>query len=49
MKLLWSSDQGLSSREVWDGIDRDRSRASVINFLEDMTMEGLISKHEITG
>jgi len=49
MKGLWSSDQGLSSREVWDGIDRDRSRASVINFLEDMTMEDLISKHEITG
>jgi len=49
MKLLWSGDRGLSSGEVWDGIDRDRSRASVINFLEDMTMEDLISKHEITG
>ena len=49
MKLLWSSDRGLSSRDVWEGIDKERSRASVINFLEEMTHEGVLDKHEITG
>ena len=49
MKLLWSKNQGLSSCEVWEGIDKMRSRASVINFLEAMTSEGLLDKHEITG
>jgi len=49
MKLFWSSDQGLSSRDVWEGIDMERSRASVINFLEAMTVEGLLEKYEITG
>ena len=49
MKLFWISNQGLSSGEVWEGIDKERSRASVINFLEAMTGEGLLGKHEITG
>ena len=49
MKLLWDKARGLSSGEVWDGVDKERSRASVINFLEAMTLEGLLSKYKITG
>lgn len=49
MKFLMQNNQGLNSREVWEGIDMRRSRASVINFLESITVEGLLDKHEVTG
>jgi len=49
MKTLWNNSDGLSSREVWEPIKDDIGRASVINFLEAMTLEGLLDKHEITG
>ena len=49
MKTLWNSSDGLSSRMVWDPIKDEISRASVINFLEEMTLNGLLVKHEITG
>jgi len=49
MKTLWSNNEGLSSREVWLAVENEISRASVINFIEAMTVEGLLDKHEITG
>lgn len=49
LKSLWAGDKGLSSREVWDAIDREKSRASVINSLEAMVKNGLLDKHMETG
>lgn len=48
MKLLWKYKRGLSSREVWNGIPRERSRTSVLIFLEEMVLYGLVRKHIIT-
>jgi len=49
MNTLWSSDEGLSSRDVWKPQENEISRASVINFLEEMVLNGVLEKHEITG
>jgi hypothetical protein len=38
LETLWKADRGLSSREVWDAVDKI-SRASVINFLNDAVEE----------
>ena len=56
MRHLWElSGEGASSREVWEAVNvgsvgRDMiSRASIINFLNDMVDEGVVQYHEITG
>ncbi len=49
MEALWASSDPLNSRQCWEAIDKDRSRASVINFLESAHKQGLLDKHEITG
>jgi hypothetical protein len=50
LKALWSSDEGMSSREVWDAVGSDRiSRASIINFLNDATENDLLEVEYTTG
>jgi hypothetical protein len=55
MTVIWSNPQkGHISREVLDQVNKrlspgSISRASIINFLEDMTSMGVLNKEEITG
>lgn len=59
MNLLWKTDVGQSSRDVWVHVNevlkkngggrKDISRASIINFLNMMVDEGVLAFHEITG
>lgn len=50
MNAIWRSDTGKNSREVWKSVGENRiSRASIINFLEDATRNGLLEKRLETG
>ena len=55
LRSLWENpQQGRISREVWDKVNQRMSpatisRASIINFLEDMASMGVLGKTEITG
>lgn len=56
LKYLWRLDGGgASSRDVWVNTNKDLmgkstiSRASIINFLNSMVDEGVLSYTEITG
>jgi len=55
LRSLWENpQQGRISREVWDRVNQRMSpatisRASIINFLEDMASMGVLEKAEITG
>ena len=49
LRALWNSKEAMSSRDVWDAVSTDISRASVINFLEAMAQSGILDKSEITG
>jgi hypothetical protein len=55
MKVLWGNPQkGQISREVFDQAKKrlspgSISRASIINFLEDMASMGVLNRTEITG
>ena len=53
LDLLWSSDEHLSSREVWDKVNQvlpgTISRASIINFLNDSVENDLLDFKETTG
>jgi len=49
LNTLRKKDKPISSREVWEPIKNEISRASVINFLEDMTENTLLMKSETTG
>jgi predicted transcriptional regulator len=55
MRVLWGNPQkGLISREVFDQVNQrlspgSISRASIINFLEDMASMGVLNKEETTG
>ncbi|GAH18101.1 unnamed protein product [marine sediment metagenome] len=57
LKYLWRREEGdgASSREVWVNVNVDLmgkrtiSRASVINFLNAMVDEEILTFHEITG
>ena len=49
MEALWATSEAMNSRQCWEVLDGDRSRASVINFLEATHKIGLLDKHEITG
>ena len=54
LRTLWESKEGLGSRAVWDRVNAELkpgtiSRASVINFLEDMREAGVLKGVERTG
>ena len=55
LKVFWDDPQKeYTSRLVWDRVNQrlrpgSISRASIINFLEDMVEMGVLSKREITG
>ena len=56
MKYLWANpDEGRSSRQVYDAVNEalqgggSISRASIINTLNDLVDDGVLSFHEITG
>jgi len=56
LKYLWRlNGKGASSRDVWVNVNMDLmgertiSRASIINFLNDMVDEGALNNAEITG
>jgi len=54
LRVIWESPEGIGSKQVWDRInerlkDKTISRASVINFLEDMREMGVLKGDEKTG
>jgi predicted transcriptional regulator len=53
LKLLWKFNPGLISREVWEQVNQHPqitiSRASIINFLNDMTELGILDASTETG
>ena len=55
LKVFWDDPQKeYTSRLVWDRVNQrlrlgSISRASIINFLEDMVEMGVLSKREATG
>ena len=56
MQVVWGSPKGANSRTVWQNVNRmlmdmgeTISRASVINFLEEMREMGVFSGDERTG
>ena len=49
LEAIWEADEPLNSRECWEAIDKQKSRASVINFLDSATHHGLLFRHTITG
>jgi predicted transcriptional regulator len=55
MRAIWGSPQKeLTTKAVWDQVNQRLgpggiSRASVINFLEDMASMGVLNRREITG
>ncbi|MHA1973134.1 MAG: hypothetical protein ACTSW1_09085 [Candidatus Hodarchaeales archaeon] len=52
LNILWDTGGDLSSREVWEGVNNrfgKKSRASIINFLNDMYEADLITGYETTG
>lgn len=53
LKLLWRSNPGLLSREVWEQVNQHQhisiSRASIINFLNDMAELGILNTTSETG
>jgi hypothetical protein len=54
LRIIWNSDnKGLTSREVYQSVNRSLrnktiSRASIINFLNDMCDEGVLKYEEET-
>jgi nucleoid-associated protein YejK len=55
LRAVWQSEEGANSREVWQYVNGELdgggsiSRASVINFLNDMVDEGVLDYHEESG
>ena len=50
LRALWSSEEGLNSRQVWEAIGTKMiSRASVINFLASAVEDGLLDVNYVTG
>ncbi len=53
LKIIWATNKGLTSREVYQAVNdklgsRSISRASIINFLNDMCDEGVLAYEEET-
>lgn len=55
MKIVWTSSNGVTSREVWLNVNeklkggKTISRASIINFLNAMVDEGVLDYEEESG
>ena len=55
LRAVWQSEEGAISREVWQHVNGrldgggSISRASIINFLNDMVDEGVLGYEERTG
>jgi hypothetical protein len=54
LRALWESKQGLNSRQVWERVSKQLtpetiSRASIINYLEDMREGGILNGVQETG
>ena len=55
LRAVWQSEEGAISREVWQHVNGNLdgggsiSRASIINFLNDMVDEGVLDYHEESG
>ena len=53
LKILWRSNPGLLSREVWEQVNQhpqiNISRASIINFLNNMVELGILNTSSETG
>jgi hypothetical protein len=54
LRTLWGSKQGLNSRQVWQQVNKQLtpetiSRASIINYLEDIWERGILNEVEETG
>ena len=51
LKIVWRSNPGMISRDVWEQVNLSHSisRASIINFLNDMVELGLLKASEETG
>ena len=53
LNVLWNSDTGLLSRNVWDQVNANLpdsiSRASIINYLNDMLEIGILKGVDETG
>lgn len=52
-EIIWENPKGSRSKDVWVGVNNKRSepisRASIINFLEDMRINGVLDSEQITG
>ena len=55
LRAVWQCEEGAISREVWQHVNGNLdgggsiSRASIINFLNDMVDEGVLDYHEESG
>ncbi len=49
MESIWATDEAMGSKDCWLAINKEKSRASVINFLGAAAEHGLLLRHEITG
>jgi predicted transcriptional regulator len=54
LQVVWNNSKGINSRMVWQKVNQvlegeTISRASVINFLEDMREMGVLTGEEKTG
>jgi hypothetical protein len=55
LKAVWQNEEGANSRKVWQHVNGNLdgggsiSRASIINFLNDMVDEGVLDYHEESG
>ncbi len=54
LKVLWESNKGLGSKQVWDEVNERLhgetiSRASIINFLDAMKEMGVLGGTDTTG
>jgi len=53
LRVLWESDEGLFSRDVWERVNELRtqpiSRTSIIIFLNDMVDDNILSGTDLPG
>ena len=52
LRVLWDTGGDLGSRDIWEGVNNrfgKISRASIINFLNEMYEEDIISGYQTTG
>lgn len=51
LRVLWSHSEGANSATVWKQVNENTliSRASIINYLNDMVDEGILNYTEVSG